>query len=181
MAGQHVTPLGLAAAPANSLVLEASTVAGRTLAAVQVYAGAPHVGLVLRVEGTAARWAVTGIAFGPPAAVEAGRWGLSLRPVAHDGQLRPDVRLRGRRVRGEAVEELHAAIAAYLRGQRRTTEVRRPRAESEREARILGIWRERAEVPRCVVCGRPVDDDGGLFNLADMQLRRQCAEHYCPF
>ncbi len=63
------------------------------------------------------------------------------------------------------MDELHAAIAAYLRGQRRTTEVRRPRAESEREATILGIWHARAEVPRCVVCGRPVDDDGGLFNL----------------
>jgi hypothetical protein len=60
MAGPHVAPLGLAAAPANFLVLEASTVAGRTLAAVQVYAGAPRVGLARRVEGTAARWAVTG-------------------------------------------------------------------------------------------------------------------------
>ncbi len=29
----------------------------------------------------------------PPAAVEAGRWGLSLRPIDHDGQLRPDARL----------------------------------------------------------------------------------------
>ncbi len=54
MAGPHVAPLGLAAAPANFLVLEASTVAGRMLAAVQVYAGAR------RVEGTAARWVVTG-------------------------------------------------------------------------------------------------------------------------
>ncbi len=86
------------------------------------------------------------------------------------------------------MDELHAAIAAYLRGQRRTAEVRRPLADAERQrtqlardARILAIWRERRAVPVCTVCGRLVDDDGGLFNLADMQLRRQCAEHYCPF
>ena len=68
--------------------------------------------------------------------------------------------------------ELHAAIAAYLRGQRRTVEVRQPLPE--RPPTDLAT-------PRCAVCGRPVDDDGGLFNLADMQTRRQCAEHYCPF
>jgi len=86
------------------------------------------------------------------------------------------------------MEQLHAAIAAYLRGQRRTTEVRRPVADTERhstalerDAQILAIWRERRPVPHCVVCGRPVDDDGGCFNLADMQLRRQCEQHYCPF
>ncbi len=79
------------------------------------------------------------------------------------------------------MDELHTTIAAYLRGQRRTTEVRRPLAEAEREATILGIWRERRTVPRCQVCGLPVDDDGGLFNLQDMQRRRQCVECYCPF
>jgi len=86
------------------------------------------------------------------------------------------------------MEHLHAAIAAYLRGQRCTAEVRRPvadaerhRTQLERDAQILAIWRERRVVPSCEVCGRPVDDDGGLFNLADMQLRRQCAEHYVPF
>jgi hypothetical protein len=85
-------------------------------------------------------------------------------------------------------DELHAAIADYLRGQRRTAEVRRPLADAERhrtqlkrDAQILAIWRERRTVPHCAVCGRPVDDDGGLFNLADMRIRRQCAEHYRPF
>jgi len=70
------------------------------------------------------------------------------------------------------VDELHAVIVEYLRQQRRST---------ASEAGILGIWRERCAAPRCQVCGRPVDDDGGLFNLKDMQVRRQCAEHYCPF
>lgn len=86
------------------------------------------------------------------------------------------------------MDELHAAIAAYLRGQRRTTEVRRPQAdverhrtELERDAQILAIWRERRVAPSCEVCGRPVDEDGGLFNLGDMQIRRQCAEHYTLF
>jgi hypothetical protein len=91
--GPHAAPLGLADAPANFLVLEASTVAGRTIAAVQVYAGEPRVGLVLCVEGTEERWVIGAIAFVPPAAVEAGRWGLSLRPVEHEGQLRADLRL----------------------------------------------------------------------------------------
>lgn len=86
------------------------------------------------------------------------------------------------------MEDLHAAIAAYLRTQRRTTEVRRPQADTERhsialerDAQILALWRERRVVPSCAVCGRPVDEDGGLFNLADMQIRRQCVEHYTLF
>jgi len=86
------------------------------------------------------------------------------------------------------VDELHAAIADFLRGQRRPAEVRRPLADAERQrtqlacdARILAIWRARRVVPVCTVCGRLVDDDGGLFNLSDMQLRRQCVECYCPF
>jgi len=86
------------------------------------------------------------------------------------------------------MEELHVAIATYLREQRRTTDARRPVADTEphrtaleRDARILALWREQRPVPHCVVCGRPVDDDGGCFDLADMQLRRQCEQHYCPF
>jgi len=90
---QQAVPRGLATAPANFVVLEASAVAGRMIVAVQVYAGEPRVGLVLRVEGTDARWQVSGIAFVPSEAVEAGRWGLSLRPIAHAGQLPVDTRL----------------------------------------------------------------------------------------
>jgi len=75
------------------------------------------------------------------------------------------------------MEELYDRIAAYLRAQRRTVEVRRPVREAlPRELEMLS-----RPAPRCQVCGCLVDDDGGLFNLQDMQLRRQCAEHYCPF
>ena len=91
--GGQAVPLGLAAAPANFMVLVASAVAGRTIVAVQVYAGAPRVGLVLRVEGTAERWEVSGIGTVPLTALDAGRWGLSLRPIAHAGLLRADQRL----------------------------------------------------------------------------------------
>jgi len=75
------------------------------------------------------------------------------------------------------VEDLHAAIAAYLRAQRRQL------AETgERESAILGIWRERCAVPRCKICGAPVDDDDDeLYNLADMQRLRECHLHYAPF
>ncbi len=75
------------------------------------------------------------------------------------------------------MDELHAAIAAYLRGQRRTAEVRRPM----REVLPLELEMMAHPAPRCQVCGRLIDDDGGLFNLADMQARRQCEQHYCPF
>jgi hypothetical protein len=78
------------------------------------------------------------------------------------------------------MEELHTAIARFLRVQRGDT-ARGPRVETEREAPIPGLGAARRVVPRCVVCGRPVDDDGGLFNLQDMQARRQCEQHYCPF
>ncbi len=75
------------------------------------------------------------------------------------------------------MDELHASIAAHLRAQRRQLA-----ATGERESAILGIWRERCATPRCKICGAAVDDDdGGLYNLKDMQVRRQCAEHYCPF
>ncbi len=86
------------------------------------------------------------------------------------------------------MEQLHATIAAYLRGQRRTAEVRRPAREPERPPsdaaharQLFGYTEGRFPAPRCQVCGRPVDDDGGLFDLGEMQRRRQCAEHYTLF
>jgi hypothetical protein len=73
------------------------------------------------------------------------------------------------------VDDLHDLIAAYLRGQR-------PGAEAARESAILAIWRERAGVPRCTVCGATVDDDdNGLYNLEEMQRVRECALHHAPF
>jgi len=74
------------------------------------------------------------------------------------------------------VEELHAAIAAYLHRQRRAAARRRQACESLSPELAVTFF----PAPRCAVCGRPVDDDGGLFNLADMRLRHQCAAHYCP-
>jgi hypothetical protein len=53
---------------------------------------------------------------------------------------------------------------------------------SREEAAILSIGHERAGIPVCRVCGAPVDnDEGGLYNLDDMQMRRECRDHYCPF
>jgi len=72
------------------------------------------------------------------------------------------------------VEDLHAAIAGYLRG-------RRPATDTERTRQLFDYAEDRFPAPRCLICGRLVDDDGGLFNLTDMQLRRQCAEHHVPF
>jgi len=65
-------------------------------------------------------------------------------------------------------DDLHAAIANYLRRHNR-----RILAPCPPPVPLASV--------RCQVCGHPVDDDGGLFNLADMQLRRQCERHYAPF
>ena len=74
------------------------------------------------------------------------------------------------------MDELHAAIAARLRRQRRQVA-----EDQQRDNRSLAIWRERCDVPRCRYCGAPVDDDGGLFELADSRARRACHLHYAPF
>jgi len=79
------------------------------------------------------------------------------------------------------MDELHAAIAAYLRGQRRTTEVRRPRAETEREATILAIWRDRCDMPRCRFCGRAIVDGDGLIPVTQLRAARVCVEHAGAF
>jgi len=79
------------------------------------------------------------------------------------------------------MEQLHAAIAAYLRGQRRTIEVRRPRAEAEREATILGLWRDRWDVPCCRFCGRVIVDGDGLIPVAQLRAARVCVEHAGAF
>lgn len=73
------------------------------------------------------------------------------------------------------MEELHAAIAAHLRAQRE-------RRVGALEERILALWHDQWDVPRCKVCGAAVDDDdNGLYNLEDMRKVRECALHYTPF
>ena len=74
------------------------------------------------------------------------------------------------------MEELHAAIAAHLRAHRRQL------AETgERESAILNIWQDCCTMQRCTFCGVPVhDDDGGLYNAADMRAVRECRDHYTP-
>ncbi len=79
------------------------------------------------------------------------------------------------------MDELHAAIAAYLRGQRRTTEVRRPHAESEREVTILALWRDRCDVPRCRFCGRAIVDGDELIPVTQLRAARVCVEHAGAF
>ncbi len=75
------------------------------------------------------------------------------------------------------MEELHAAIAAYLRAQHRHL------AEAgDRESAVLLIWQDRYAIPQCKVCGVAIDsDEGVLDNLANMLAVRECRDHYVPF
>jgi hypothetical protein len=75
------------------------------------------------------------------------------------------------------VEELHAAIAAYLRAQRGPLG-----ATDRRDAAILNIRHDGTAVPRCGICGAAIsDDEGGLYNLMNMRDEHRCADHYIPF
>ena len=75
------------------------------------------------------------------------------------------------------MEDLHATIAAHLRCQRRQVA-----EDRQRHDRILALWRERCDVPRCKVCGAAIDDDdGGLYSLAELRQFRECALHHTPF
>ncbi len=74
------------------------------------------------------------------------------------------------------MEELHATIAAHLRAQRRQF------AETgEREAAILDIWRERAGMPHCRYCGKPITAGDDAFDVEQMRAARACVDHYAPF
>jgi len=74
------------------------------------------------------------------------------------------------------MDELHASIAAHLRAQRRQL------AETgEREAAILGIWRERCAVARCRYCGKPITEGDDAFDVEQMRTARACVDHYAPF
>ena len=74
------------------------------------------------------------------------------------------------------MDELHAAIAAYLHRAARVQSLKR-----RHEAAIMAIWYERSGMPHCRYCGRPITDDDGLYNLADMREVRECASHYTLF
>ncbi len=74
------------------------------------------------------------------------------------------------------MDELHAAIAAHLRAQRRQL------AETgAREAAILGIWRDRVGVPCCRYCGKPITAGDDAFDVEQMRAARACVDHYAPF
>jgi hypothetical protein len=70
--------------------------------------------------------------------------------------------------------DLHAAIAASLRGQRR----RRAKTGAG-EARIRKSWHDPYLMPRSRIAGAAIeDDDGGRYTLADMRQVRECALQY---
>lgn len=74
------------------------------------------------------------------------------------------------------MEELHAAVAAHLRAQRRHL------AETgERDERILGIWYERAGVPHCRYCGKPIAVGDDIWDVEELRQARACGDHYAPF
>lgn len=84
--------------------------------------------------------------------------------------------------------ELHAAIAAYLRAQPR------PLMDEEFDAtphvgglvryseeRILAIWHERVGVPYCRYCGKPITEGDDAFDVEQMRAARACVDHFAPF
>ncbi len=77
------------------------------------------------------------------------------------------------------MDELHASIATYLRAQRRQLVETGDR--DEREAAILGIWRERCAVPRCRYCGKPITAGDDAFDVEQMRAARACVNHFAPF
>ena len=74
------------------------------------------------------------------------------------------------------MDELHAAIAAHLRRQRRQVA-----EDQQRDNRILAIWREWGAVPRCRHCGKAIAEDDDMWAVEDLRRARACADHYAPF
>lgn len=79
---------------ADFRVIEVGTTPRGTIVAIQAHAGEPRTGLRLLTVETRELWEVRGVAFAPPEAIEAGRWGLLLVPVGHQGTLHVDDRLQ---------------------------------------------------------------------------------------
>ena len=74
------------------------------------------------------------------------------------------------------MDDLHAAIVAHLRAQRRQL------AETgAREAAILASWYERAGVPHCRYCGKPITAGDDAFDVEQMRAARACVNHFAPF
>ncbi len=74
------------------------------------------------------------------------------------------------------MEELHASIAAHLRRQRQVRAMMR-----RHEEHVLGIWRERAGVPHCRYCGKPIEAGDDIWDVEDLRQARACVDHYAPF
>ncbi len=74
------------------------------------------------------------------------------------------------------MEELHAALAAHLRAQRRQL------AETgERESAILNIWQDRCAVPSGTIGAAAIDNtEAGRSTLADIRRVRECHDPYIP-
>ncbi len=73
-------------------------------------------------------------------------------------------------------DELHASIDAHLRRQRQVRAMLR-----RHEEHILGLWRERVDVPHCRYCGKPIIAGDDVFDVETMRAARACVDHFAPF
>jgi len=67
------------------------------------------------------------------------------------------------------VDDLHAAIAAYLR--RHNPHLLTP---SPPPVSLL-------DVPRCRYCGKPIAQGNDAFDVEQMRAARACVDHFAPF
>ncbi len=74
------------------------------------------------------------------------------------------------------MDELHAAIAAYLHRAARVQSLKR-----RHEAAIMAIWYERAAVPHCRYCGKPIIEGDDAFDVEQMRAARACVNHLAAF
>ena len=49
------------------------------------------------------------------------------------------------------------------------------------EEHVLGLWRERAGVPHCRYCGKPIIEGDDAFDVEQMRAARACVNHFAPF
>ena len=72
------------------------------------------------------------------------------------------------------MEELHAAVARFLAGQRRSVGV------TPLDPRSLVRW-ESYLAPHCRHCGLPIVHGDGLFSADELRLLGTCAACHPPF